>query len=333
MMIELKNDELVFSFPEIHKDAVLRVGFQRTLRIPDDDKEHFLPPGLGKFPVRHVDDFEQKIPASWSKHGGVMLPMYQSEAMWLSFSSSLDYPFAVKVAAGKINAVTGEPWVNGINREPQDYMQIPGQPWLDGFCVEKGVIRQFVAMPLGSGYSVEEQITGEAEFGGLQIMVYPMKMDAYVKHQRSRNSVMYACCPSSVTESCSVYEGAEMGLAPGGKMRQEIYEDEFRMDEWELSAHSRCFVHLNNSMQWRRVTGKNPPTLPPTAEVYTKHGLPWFDYYSDAPSVPGSDTLAGVKSVRQLGLELGESPLPENHPIGEETVVKINAGKFSDPVL
>ena len=33
-MIELKHDELVFQFPEVHEDAVCRVGFQRTLRIP-----------------------------------------------------------------------------------------------------------------------------------------------------------------------------------------------------------------------------------------------------------------------------------------------------------
>ena len=30
-MIELKNDSLVFSFPEVHKDAKLTISFQRTL--------------------------------------------------------------------------------------------------------------------------------------------------------------------------------------------------------------------------------------------------------------------------------------------------------------
>jgi len=33
-MIELKRDELVFSFPQVHEHAMLRVAFQRTLRIP-----------------------------------------------------------------------------------------------------------------------------------------------------------------------------------------------------------------------------------------------------------------------------------------------------------
>ena len=59
---------------------------------------------------------------------------------------------------------------------------VPGQPWLDGFCVEKGLIRQFVAMPLGEGFTAEEQLTGEAEHGGLQIAVYPMKRSIYEEH-------------------------------------------------------------------------------------------------------------------------------------------------------
>ena len=83
----------------------------------------------------------------------------------------VQYPFVLKVAAGKINAVTGDQWTDGIHCEPQDYVVIPEQPWLDGYCVEKGVIRQFVAMPLGSGYSAEEQLTGEASVGGVQIEV------------------------------------------------------------------------------------------------------------------------------------------------------------------
>lgn len=111
--------------------------------------------------------------------------MYQSEALWISFSSWGDfgsgasYPFAVKIAAGKINAVTGEPWTNGLAKRRQNYVVVPDQPWLDGFCVQKGLIRQFVAMPLGQGYTAEEQITGTAEHGGIQIIVYPMKREHY----------------------------------------------------------------------------------------------------------------------------------------------------------
>ena len=134
--------------------------------------------------MKHVDDHSDKVSDAWNKRGGVMLPMYQAEALWLNFSTSdvdnrASYPFAIKVATGKINAVSGQDWRKGLNMEPQDYMVSPRQPWLDGYCVEKGLIRQFVAMPLGQGYTVEEQITGEAEHGGLQVLVYPMKRKVF----------------------------------------------------------------------------------------------------------------------------------------------------------
>ncbi len=144
------------SFPDVHPQARLHIEFQRTLRIPDDGQVYHLPPGLGPFPLKHVDDFAPRIPSAWMTHGGVVLPMYQSEALWIHLDGAwvdgheTEYPFAVKVAAGKIDAVTGAPWSNDLRRRPQNYMVVPEQHWLDGFCVEKGVIRQFVAMPLGA---------------------------------------------------------------------------------------------------------------------------------------------------------------------------------------
>ena len=78
----------------------LTIAFQRPL-----------PAGLGAFPLRSVDDFPATAPASWLQRGGVVLPMYQTEALWISFSAR--YPFAVKIAAGKINAVSGAAWCRG----------------------------------------------------------------------------------------------------------------------------------------------------------------------------------------------------------------------------
>ena len=118
-MIELRDDQLVFRFPEVHSSAELSIDFQRTLRIPDDGTAHFLPPGLGQFPLHHVDDYRETTPAEWAAHGGVFFPMHQAEATWLSFDC--DYPMAVKVGAGKINAVTGRQWRNKLAKL-QDYL-------------------------------------------------------------------------------------------------------------------------------------------------------------------------------------------------------------------
>jgi hypothetical protein len=298
-MIELRNDHLLFSFAEVHPQARLTINFQRTLRIPDDDRKYPLPPGLGAFPLRHVDDFARRLPPSWIEHGGVMLPMYQAEAMWLHFRASYVrgrdvYPFAIKVATGKINAVSGKTWSNGLHRNPQDYLVAPKQPWLDGYCVQKGVIRQFVAMPLGQGYTAEEQITGEAEHGGLQLIVYPMRRDVFERRfpeVEEAVSMLRQCAPGLVLRSA-------MGLAPGGRMKQEIYQDPFDLDDWDSEHASRCFVHIANSEIWREITGHNPPTKPPSAREYTNAGLPWFDYY-DEKSTPltGSPILSGLESV------------------------------------
>ncbi|MDA1261115.1 MAG: hypothetical protein O3A20_10915, partial [Planctomycetota bacterium] len=245
-MIELLNDGLRFSFPEVHPDASLRMTFMRTLRIPDNDREWPLPPGLGRFPLRHLDDYADRVPAAWQERGGVLMPMYQSEAMWIHFAvegsrGGASYPFAVQIATGKIDAITGKPLHAELKSTPQNYLVAPTQPWLDGFCVEKGIIRQFVAMPLGSGYSAEEQLTGKAEFGGVQIMVRPMRRSEYDKLPKRR--------PKDSFWNSTVYclRTGSMGLAPGGRMRQEIYEDPFGLHAWEKQS-SRCFVHLCNSM-------------------------------------------------------------------------------------
>ncbi len=323
-MIELLNNQLIFRFPEIHKNAVCRIDFQRTLRIPDDNREYPLPPGLDRFPVEHVDDFANKLPDTWRTHGGVFIPMYQSEALWINFSGR--YPCAVKVAAGKINAVSGKPWSNGLSNDPQDYAVIPRQPWLDGFNVSEDYIRQFVAMPLGEGFTAEEQITGKAEHGGLQIVVYPMKHDVYVKHferivhARRRYSPQLEACMSPPDALC------DMGLAPGGLMRQKIYKDKYGIDAWDQDNGFRCFVHLANSEQYLEITGHQPPHMPPTADDYTSAGLPWFDYYDDSKALAGSDTLGKLTSVAAKVIEKGKGPLSDNDPVQPKIVKVIGKG-------
>jgi hypothetical protein len=347
-MIELEHNSLRFSFPEVHRYAEFSIDFRRTLRIPDDGKFYELPPGFKSFPLFHVDDFSKKVPPSWIEHGGVMLPMYQSEALWINISSHSNeeitpeeqrsfsndwawefsrYPFAIKVAVGKINALTGEPWIEPLQNEPQDYMVSTEQPWLDGYCVENGIVRQFVAMPLGSGYTAEEQLAGEAEHGGLQIIVYPMKREAYERlFPPTKNTFSIEDnCPYG--ETCFSVGSSEMGLAPGGKMKQEIYEDPFEIDDWDMEHRSRCYVHIANSLMWRSITGKEPPTVPITARDYEEEGLPWFEYYNEkAKPLSGSKTLAGLKSVVQMGIEKGDIPLPENETVSPTNIVKLRQG-------
>jgi hypothetical protein len=318
-MITLEHDALVFRFPELHAEAEARIEFQRTLRIPDDDRDYPLPPGLGPFPLRHLDDFAAKLPAAWAKRGGVIMPMHQSEALWLSFSGG--YPCALRIATGKIDAVTGESWRRGLSATPQNYVVIPAQPWLDGYAVAKGVIRQFVAMPLGEGYSAEEQLTGAAEHGGIQIEVFPMKLDVYARVARDGGMDYMTAAPFDSVELASL----DMGLAPGGRMIQEIFEDPYGLDAWATSVSSRCFVSIANSLTWATITGEAPPTEPPSAADYTEAGLPWFDYYGgDKTALEGAKRLGTLKSVKQMGAQKGKSPLPENESVEPGPVITLS---------
>ena len=319
-MVEIQNDELGFRFPEVHGDAFCRINFQRTLRIPDDNRQYPLPPGLARFPLQRVDDDESRIPETWSRHGGVFLPMYQSEAMWLHFSGQ--YPMALKIAAGKIDTITGEAWTDELSNSPQNYVTIPAQPWLDGFSIGKGLIRQFVAMPLGEGYTAEEQLTGKAEHGGLQIVVYPMHRAKYEEiKQKQERMESFACYAVSAPPR------DEMGLAPGGLMQQKIYEDDHGLAAWDTSTRRRCFVHVLNSTQYHAVTGAPPPTRPPTAQQYTDAGLPWFEYYdADRKALEGSEKLRGLDSVAAKTVKDGRGPLPNNDPMTPKTVKTLHGG-------
>jgi hypothetical protein len=293
----------------VHEDARLTISFQRTLRIPDDGKTYPLPPGFSCFPLRHIEDYENTLPEEWISRGGVLMPMYQREALWLYFSPHYGagrrsaYPFAVKVYTGKINAVTGKEFQNGLHGKDmfgskQDYLVTPGQPWLDGYCVEEGTIRQFVAMPLGDGYTAEEQITGNAEWGGIQLVVYPMDADEYERRFPKSREDELVC---SRRAKCMEAPAPAMGLAPGGKMKQEIFKDPFGVNTFDQSAKSRCFVHLLNSQSWKAITGEPIPSTPIDEKTYTSYGYPWFDYYDEnLEALSGSPILNGLKSVSTM---------------------------------
>jgi len=305
-MIELEDNELVISFPEIHPDARASIKLKRTLRIPDDGQTYPLPPGFDNFELRHIEDYSDKVP-HWQKKGGVMMPMYQSEALWLSFHGN--YPIAVKIRTGKINVIDGTPWnedsditKSTIGWDPrrdshkQDYIVIPDQPWIDGYCIGEDLIAQFVAMPLGLEATAEEQISGSTE-GGMQIQAIPLKANIWEK-ALARERAMEAQRPR-IHYSKGIFAG-DMGLSLGGSMKQKIHKDYRHVDDWETSASSRCWIHICNSKNWKEITGEEPPHAPFSADDYIKRNLPWFDYYSKEQGLGGSEKLKSLKTISEF---------------------------------
>lgn len=137
----------------LHIGKYFTVTFQRTLRIPDDGKTYPLPPGLGSFPIYQVEDYIERVPPAWKDRGGIFIPMYQREALWLNFGGAHWRPNAMKIAVGKVNAITGKPWDQRLHDDPQDYLVCPDQLWLDGTNAGEGYIRQFSLWPCPWGWA------------------------------------------------------------------------------------------------------------------------------------------------------------------------------------
>ncbi|WP_406375487.1 hypothetical protein OG788_37840 [Streptomyces sp. NBC_00647] len=321
----------------------VQVRFIRTLRLPETGT-HALPPGLGEFPVRRIEDYGDRVPVEWRARGGVMLPVYLREAMWLSFAGTTE-PAALQVGVGKVCAVSGKPWSSRLGRDPQNYVVLPRQPWLDGINSGKGTVRQFVAVPLGLGATVEGQVTGEEVWGGVQLQAFPLdagELAAWREAERRKaeerlrmppmppsiggygGAVPMMAAPGSpppAPGSAPAPAGAAparprsapaMGLGVGGSMRQEVYRDDRPLGAWAEEPAGRVFVHLVTPPEWRRITGEAPPPSPVDRAAYTRAGLPWFDYYDqDAADLAPADELG---SVRPVGDWLGDDHEPWQAP-------------------
>ena len=92
----------------------------------------------------------------------------------------------------------------------------------------------------------------------------------------------------------------EMGLGMGGRMRQQIYKDPWKREDWDQTVYSRCFIHLVNSEAYAGIAGHLPPHKPYKAKHYAEAGLPWFDYYKDRKTLKGSSMLRSLASIRDF---------------------------------
>jgi len=329
-MITLSNDQLDIHFPHHGGGSRVLINFQRTLRVPDCGRRFHLPPGLGRFPLRHVEDYDLGSSEHMKVRGGVIMPMFQTDAVWLNFRTQgpvyPTLPVALKIGTGKINAVSGEKWTSGLSREPQNHVVLPGQRWLDGYNVGNGIVRQFVAMPMGKGYTVEEQIDLGSDVGGIQIEAIPLKDGVYgrLAVRGSAPQVLY---------SLNKDPNMEMGLGAGGSIRQQIYQNEYGLEDWDLESGVRCFVMLLNSSQWMSVTNEAPPLRAISAKLYSNAGLPWFDYYDrDRRAIDGAIQLGKIKPIKALSEEKNMNILRKECDQFDYFVIPIDFAAF-EPIL
>ncbi|PTD02116.1 hypothetical protein FCULG_00012190, partial [Fusarium culmorum] len=155
----------------------LEISFKRTVRVPDNDDTNNLPPDAGSFPLYKVDDYAETLPLSMAQKGGLFIPMYQREAMWINFESKCLY--AIKVFVGGINAVSGEPSVEDAatslrrrnlilqDRSVQDYIVTPDGLILADYKIEDGSTLHMVQRLRDGGGGPRPQKEMNVAAGGL----------------------------------------------------------------------------------------------------------------------------------------------------------------------
>lgn len=122
--------------------TVTRVSLNRTLRVPDDEREYELPEWISPLPMIPVDYFQGKLPQPMTKFGAVV-PVYPREAVSIGFESGQSYSLGtsgqtlgIRVLCGGISAVTRGEKTGPRRGRRQDYLIIPNQNRLDGFLCE-----------------------------------------------------------------------------------------------------------------------------------------------------------------------------------------------------
>jgi hypothetical protein len=238
-MVEVNENELVFSFPDVNDGAVLRVHFRGAVS-PEARVRILLPP---------VD-------------GGLLLAAYCRVVMHLRpndvgedfrYPSGVRYPFAVLLSVGGINALTGEP-SSALVRSPQNYFATPPQGGIDGYLVGGQV------NPFRGG--------GESSFHRtrLEIKVFPMKTEAfaYLEHR-----LRLIPGPGPSVRGLTLSHGGERQCEP-------VYEDLCCIGDWDQRRGEMALIWLDGHryravlFAHSRCGNVSPPCHPPRPKVSTK---------------------------------------------------------------
>jgi hypothetical protein len=139
------------------------------------------------------------------------------------------------------------------------------------------------------------------------------------------------CAPAS----CERTAIEEMGIAAGGKIRQQIFQDTYGVESWDFNRRRPLKIHMVNSMAYKSITGQDPPPSPVTAEQYQKASIPWFSQYDEtAPSVKGAGTLNKILGIGVIDKRRGmtDSPPISSIHINPDVIRKIKTPDLKDAI-
>jgi hypothetical protein len=206
-MLDINDTDLVFAFPDVDDEAILRV--------------HFCP----------ADSPDQRIRLECGPNGSIRLASEGSFVMCLQpnyahrdcLYRSLRYPFALVVSVGGKNAITGVPSMT-LDRSPQNYFVSPPQVGIDGYFCE-GRVNGFRA--------VCESAVNQTR---LKLRVFPMKRKA-MDHFRFQTRLIPGPGPSAL-RGITLLHGGERQCEP-------IYEDICNIGSWDKDQEEVAFLWVS----------------------------------------------------------------------------------------
>jgi hypothetical protein len=210
-MVEINETDLVFAFPEVDEEAILRVHFS-----PADSPRHRIriEAGPGE-PVR------------LSPEGPFVMHLQPNLAGRDCLYRSLRYPFALLVSVGGKNAITGVPSTT-LDRSPQNYFTSPPQGGIDGYF-QDGRVHPFRAVG-------EEAVNQRS----LEIRVFPMRTKA-MAHFRFQTRLIPGPSPSAL-RGITLLHGGERQCEP-------IYEDICNIGSWDKDYEERVLLWIGGGSE------------------------------------------------------------------------------------
>jgi hypothetical protein len=208
-MTEIKDNNLVFAFPEVNRSAELRVHFRRVDTSPE-------PVPIVNEPVD--DAFLLAAQGPLVMH---LRPKVAFEEWHGSGTQKVRYPFAVLLTVDGINALTGER-SGSLIPSPQNYFVSPPQGGIDGYFVGGRVL------PFRGGEASRLDRTR------LEIMVFPVKSQTWAHwiHQKGLSGWSHAAITG-----LTLVHGGERECEP-------IYEDICCIGDWDQSRGAKASIWL-----------------------------------------------------------------------------------------
>ncbi|KAL8884794.1 MAG: hypothetical protein Q9192_006768 [Flavoplaca navasiana] len=124
---------------------------------------------------------------------------------------------------------------------------------------------------------------------------------------------------------------AELGIAPGGLIKQCIIEDPYPESMWDIGRAISFNIQILNSQLFSQVTGMPPPATPISAQTYISQGLPFFDIYNETSTIVGG--FDGIRSVGAIDAELSPMDSDANDFEGSHTLVGADKPTVQNPVI